>query len=708
MSRKKISFVLALVLLVSASICSAAIVPIDGVDAGDPNIRPYNLKSVTVGGETLSIDQLMTGKTSWITSDPGDPNIPVLVPDANMDDLDINTMLQWSGRPGNFQIIFDVLWTNHNGDAIDFILFEVGGNSGDDPTFAAIFEDGSLGAELHIEPGVNLVPGWGPTGYIRNAADANDGVTTDNQEIHGLAFAISDLFDVNGVNLTNDAVIKGIKLVDRGGTDPSGFFAVFPEPINVATVAELEAAAAAASYGDRIILTEGTYVLSSQIVLQSGVTYKGAGEGLTIIDGNNATRAFAAWGDRSASGQVDANGVEIPNLTGPRDLVIEDLTIQNAVSDAEDNGLDLSDDGGALCMLNGAKGTIRNCTISNCTSVDDGGAIYAELAKDNAVAGEPSISLDGVTIDGCTALDDGGGLYLDSDADYDGDPGDLPAPHVVIDNSVLRNCRAGGPAPDDGDRDGGGMYLDDSMGSFTMTNTILDNCTAGRHGAGIQMQDEAGNCLIDSCQILNCSNDPIDGEGGDGVAVSFTRDSNYDVTITNCIFANNVNNQDDAVLKIDSGLLLVANCTFVGNQSLKDKAILRFGRGGAEDPSFINKAINNLFVNNDTSGAGDPIIGWNRDGNTNITNNNCFFGNVVAEGVDLIKNTDAAVMVLSGDFVATADPLVDAVGGDYHLAAGSEAIDAGIAEGAPDHDIEGNARPQGAAHDIGAYEAVVN
>ena len=52
--------------------------------------------------------------------------------------------------------------------------------------------------------------------------------------------------------------------------------------------------------------------------------------------------------------------------------------------------------------------------------------------------------------------------------------------------------------------------------------------------------------------------------------------------------------------------------------------------------------------------------------------------------------------------------LADTAGGDYHLAAGSEAIDAGTAEDAPDHDIDGAVRPQGAAHDVGAYESPAN
>lgn len=42
--------------------------------------------------------------------------------------------------------------------------------------------------------------------------------------------------------------------------------------------------------------------------------------------------------------------------------------------------------------------------------------------------------------------------------------------------------------------------------------------------------------------------------------------------------------------------------------------------------------------------------------------------------------------------------------GDYHLAAGSPAIDAGTSEGAPTEDFDAIARPQAAGWDIGPYE----
>lgn len=42
--------------------------------------------------------------------------------------------------------------------------------------------------------------------------------------------------------------------------------------------------------------------------------------------------------------------------------------------------------------------------------------------------------------------------------------------------------------------------------------------------------------------------------------------------------------------------------------------------------------------------------------------------------------------------------------GDYHLLAGSPAIDAGTPSGAPPRDAEGVQRPQGSGYDIGPFE----
>jgi hypothetical protein len=57
---------------------------------------------------------------------------------------------------------------------------------------------------------------------------------------------------------------------------------------------DIAAANAMAVAGDVIDIAAGTYAITAAIEIKDGVTYQGAGAGLTIIDGGGTTRAFAA------------------------------------------------------------------------------------------------------------------------------------------------------------------------------------------------------------------------------------------------------------------------------------------------------------------------------------------------------------------------------------------------------------------------------
>jgi len=369
--------------------------------------------------------------------------------------------------------------------------------------------------------------------------------------------------------------------------------------------------------------------------------------------------------------------------------------------------------GGGIRSDRAAQLFVTESSFTNCSATGHrGGAIYANSPSplnpavvdvNDPDVGEPGVFIDGVTFDGCTAADDGGGITVDNFGTGSGS-NFIEFPKVVISNSVVANCRAGGPAPDDGDRRGGGIYLNAQL-NVTITNTVVDNCTAGQHGAGIMIDGTCNSVIIDGVRVSNCSNDNSD-DSGDGVALCMDQDNNAFVIVANCIFDNNISIQDDGVVRIDGDVIYVANCTFVGNTAA-DKGILYFGTSH-DDPEIVtNKAVNNLFVNNDSSPGSDNTINWAKDNNNNITLNNIFFGTIL-DGDSEIEDTADGDLGPNGNFIATADPLADTAGGDYHLAAGSEAIDAGTAEDAPDHDIDGASRPQGAAHDVGAYESPAN
>ena len=212
-------FFLTLILLVS--ICPAAVGPITSITTDNPpGSPPYNILSITVDSYTATADRLATGTTTHGAIGG--------TPCPEMDDWDINTALNWNLGGGNYWTVNfgGELWKDSNGDNPDFFLFESGGDAGDYPDIAPVFPDGTVGTAIDI-PGSH----WGGTGYNRVAAIANDAVDMDGQQLHGLCFAITDLLDASGNPLTNDAVILGLWISDRGGADPVGFFAVVPPAV---------------------------------------------------------------------------------------------------------------------------------------------------------------------------------------------------------------------------------------------------------------------------------------------------------------------------------------------------------------------------------------------------------------------------------------------------------------------------------------------
>ena len=170
---------------------------------------------------------------------------------------------------------------------------------------------------------------------------------------------------------------------------------------------EVQAAVDAATAGDTIILCEGTFFFEEQVSIGIDLTFIGAGEEGTVIDGQDTTRLF--------------------NSTA--NLTLESMTLQDANSTGMNDCSDANwRDGGAVCV-NGTA-SLRSTQFLNNYSAEYGGAVAAgevriarsvftgNVAKNNggAVATE---SLSGaesaidmsVFSDNIAAEDDGGAVW---------------------------------------------------------------------------------------------------------------------------------------------------------------------------------------------------------------------------------------------------------------------------------------------------------
>ena len=107
-------------------------------------------------------------------------------------------------------------------------------------------------------------------------------------------------------------------------------------------------------------------------------------------------------------------------------------------------------------------------------------------------------------------------------------------------------------------------------------------------------------------------------------------------------------------------------------------------------PADYVDVSNNIIYDND---YGVSLQG--QTGSHNTYTNNLVFQNTIYTFSPGIIHTGT---------VAAAPQFVNYAGRDFHLAPGSPAIDKGSPTFAPPIDLDGNARPAGAADDIGAYE----
>jgi hypothetical protein len=218
---------LMVVVLLLASLGSAAVLPITSVKVDHPDgTPPYNLLSITVGGYTVTVESLKTGTTVGQADQGGAV--------ADMDSFDLNSIAA-RNVPNPTTLTTTMFggqktWVNSNGDNPDFFLFEAGMND-NGITVRAILPGGTLGQPITLPNGST----WGKAGLSR-VGNPNGG-----QAIGGVCWAITDLKDASGAALTNGSAIEGLVLTSAT-VDPSCLCAVVvpavlaknPSPANTA------------------------------------------------------------------------------------------------------------------------------------------------------------------------------------------------------------------------------------------------------------------------------------------------------------------------------------------------------------------------------------------------------------------------------------------------------------------------------------------
>jgi hypothetical protein len=447
--------------------------------------------------------------------------------------------------------------------------------------------------------------------------------------------------------------------------------------------ADIQSAIDAAKDGDTVLVKPGEYIIAEPIdfnrlhepenpasppVKNITVKSEGGAEVTTIRMSETPTNP-----DR-ASVLVFEKG-EGPNAK------LEGFTVTGG------KGLSWGLAGGGGIYCSGSSPTLARCTISG-NSAARGGGVYCGFGS--------SPILKACTISGNLARYE----VCDEEEDLCGTYGEGGGICCYGSPATLESCTISGNSA----TFGGGVYFEGSSPSLTGC-TISGNLADGRcwtppfQGVCFNVDtclvpcgDGGGvYCGVGSPTLTNCTISSNSATAGGGVCC----DLNSSPTLTNCTISGNAARDGGGVMPCEE--LTLTNCTISGNWALSDGGMYCGQRGAPPHP--CSPTLTNCIV---WGNAPDSFCG---------TAFNC-----LGDRDPLFVQPGAWVDCGSPD-----DPLCIAyqwspdtgeptawhrwIPGDYHLQAGSPAIDAGTSAGAPTTDFEGHGRPCGAGVDIGAYES---
>lgn len=466
--------------------------------------------------------------------------------------------------------------------------------------------------------------------------------------------------------------------------------------------------------GDEVwVIGNTTFVLTTAIIPKDGLKLYGGFAGTeTAI--SQRVKGANAWDFTNATVLDGNNATDIyrPILTLTNPTIIGGFTITKGLNTAAQRG------GGALV---GPNTTMQNCIVMNCVTAftannQGGGGVTLHTAgtlKDSYIH-------DNANNGGYSA--NGGGVFLYSKSSEVG-------------NKVL-NCKI---SNNSATTNAGGLYIFCNQATPIAPPVITgceisNNTNVSGTGAGLMLFISANTrsfnnpILVTDTKILNNTNQ--NGNGGGYFANVTALD---EIQFHNCTISGNVlqgeTGSNGSAMSSGSGIVKIYNSTISGNSGLTIgnvintnttnivNSIISDNMGTVLSVAGGNVTFQNTTFANNKNIAGTAPIGFIINGTGTNTLTNCVvfggytsdpisFGTGASATIDYCGFEVGAMPAYATNSIATitSSSFINTSTGDYSLAAGSTAIDAGTIIAACSPDIAGVTRPKGAAYDMGAYE----
>lgn len=321
---------------------------------------------------------------------------------------------------------------------------------------------------------------------------------------------------------------------------------------------------------------------------------------------------------------------------------------------------------------------VSECTFATNAAALNGGAMYNYARSASSL----TVSVFGSTFTGNTAVN-GGGMYNHAQ-------GGTVA--TTMDSTTFANNSA--------TTNGAGLCeyteLVGGLGTHNLTRLWFNANTAGS-GAFANIAAKSGSATAEMSNSRFSAN-TASNSGGAVQILTSNAGAFAATSFTNVIFYDNTATKGGGAIfqsAANSGVIstVTVNSTFHSNTALTGGSVQNTATG----TSAFFDAYNSIFWGNPATGASGRTF---QTGGTAST----FVDYCLLDSICAANNAGIGSFSCGGNEIS-ADPMfVNAGTGDLHLMMGSPAIDAGTAAGAPAIDYAYNARPLGAAHDIGAYE----